>query len=77
MYGVRMHVQYVWDANVYKNGSGAWLLSDACGCRCVTAFLTARKHYQFWNSKCSSCVSKEVMNVVMSGFPNKNVMVFI
>ena len=24
-----IYVLYVWDASIYENGSGAWLLSDA------------------------------------------------
>ena len=49
--------------------------------RCVTTFLTARKHYQFRNLSFglvnASAAFQRAMNVVMSGFMNKNVMVFI
>ena len=49
--------------------------------RCVTAFSTARKHYQFRNLSFglanAPAAFQRAMNVVMSGFPSKNVMVFI
>ena len=49
--------------------------------RCVTAFWTARKHYQFRNLSFglanAPAAFQRAINVVMSGFPSKNVIVFI
>ena len=49
--------------------------------RCVTAFSTAKRHYQFRNLSFglanAPAAFQRAMNVVMSEFPCKNVMVFI
>ena len=49
--------------------------------RCVTAFSTAKRHYQFRNLSFglanAPAAFQRAMNVVISGFPRKNVMVFI